>query len=308
MPDSTINGLSALSGANVDSLADSLPIWDNSANSTKKITRSELFQSVPSLWVTDSIYLGNGSIEDPGTFVLDLSKTASSGNWRGFRDESSFTGTAGGQAYCNFDAAASLSGSYNYDHIVGFQSRPNHASSGTLTDLAGFSSIIRNNGGTVTNGWGLKVWDISGSGTVANQFGFYCNPLSKATNNWGVYIAGSTQSYFGGFVGVGSATVPDSLLHLEYPSTCNWKLKNSGSGVHVASYAGSSLGTVGTISNHDFFLYSNNAERLRAKTSGQIRFYPLSSAPSGAETGDVYFDSTTNKLRCYNGTSWNDLF
>jgi hypothetical protein len=49
-------------------------------------------------------------------------------------------------------------------------------------------------------------------------------------------------------------------------------------------------------------------ERMRIKTEGQVRFVPLSSAPVLVQAGDVYYDSTTNKLRCYNGTSWNDLF
>lgn len=33
-----------------------------------------------------------------------------------------------------------------------------------------------------------------------------------------------------------------------------------------------------------------------------------SAAPSSPGAGDIYFDSTTNKLRCHDGTSWNDLF
>ena len=49
-------------------------------------------------------------------------------------------------------------------------------------------------------------------------------------------------------------------------------------------------------------------ERMRVKNTGQVRFVPLASAPAGAEAGDVYYDSGTNKLRCYNGTIWNDLF
>jgi hypothetical protein len=49
-------------------------------------------------------------------------------------------------------------------------------------------------------------------------------------------------------------------------------------------------------------------ERLRVKgTQGSVRFIPIAT-PSTAEAGDVYYDSTSNKLRCYNGTSWNDLF
>ena len=30
--------------------------------------------------------------------------------------------------------------------------------------------------------------------------------------------------------------------------------------------------------------------------------------PATAEAGDVYYDSTTNKLRCHNGAAWQDLF
>jgi len=49
-------------------------------------------------------------------------------------------------------------------------------------------------------------------------------------------------------------------------------------------------------------------ERAVVKSTGQVRFVPLAADPSGAESGDVYYNSTSNKLKCYNGTSWNDLF
>lgn len=48
-------------------------------------------------------------------------------------------------------------------------------------------------------------------------------------------------------------------------------------------------------------------ERLRLKSGGQLRYVPQST-PASAESGDVYYDSGTNKLRCYNGSTWNDLF
>lgn len=33
-----------------------------------------------------------------------------------------------------------------------------------------------------------------------------------------------------------------------------------------------------------------------------------STAPGTPVAGDVYYDSGTNKLKCHNGTIWNDLF
>ncbi len=48
-------------------------------------------------------------------------------------------------------------------------------------------------------------------------------------------------------------------------------------------------------------------ERLRIKQSGQVRFIPQNT-PASAQAGDVYYDQTTNKLQCHNGSTWNDLF
>jgi hypothetical protein len=41
--------------------------------------------------------------------------------------------------------------------------------------------------------------------------------------------------------------------------------------------------------------------------SGAVNFTPIAT-PATAAAGDVYYDSSTNKLRCYDGTNWNDLF
>ena len=54
--------------------------------------------------------------------------------------------------------------------------------------------------------------------------------------------------------------------------------------------------------------WTSDTERLRVKTTGQVRFVPLSSAPSGAEAGDVYFNSTTGKHYGYDGSAWQALY
>ena len=45
----------------------------------------------------------------------------------------------------------------------------------------------------------------------------------------------------------------------------------------------------------------------RVESPEIVSFTPTAEPVSPSE-GDVYFDSTTKKLRCYDGTVWQDLF
>ena len=54
------------------------------------------------------------------------------------------------------------------------------------------------------------------------------------------------------------------------------------------------------------------SEKLRieyggVKITSLLNIVP-SAQPSSGRAGDIYYDSTSNKLRCYNGSTWNDLF
>ena len=56
---------------------------------------------------------------------------------------------------------------------------------------------------------------------------------------------------------------------------------------------------------------NNLIERFRIDTEGQIIFKPMSQTDRDALTpvaGGVIYNSTTNKLQCFNGTTWNNLF
>ena len=50
-----------------------------------------------------------------------------------------------------------------------------------------------------------------------------------------------------------------------------------------------------------------NLVQANAHQPSVISFTPTTE-PTSPSAGDVYYDSGTNKLRCYNGTIWNDLF
>lgn len=71
-------------------------------------------------------------------------------------------------------------------------------------------------------------------------------------------------------------------------------------------------------SNDQFPIFDADSGDARKVSAQKIKDYVLTpftvmkftpqTEPSTAIAGDVYYDSGTNKLRCYNGTIWNNLF
>ena len=59
--------------------------------------------------------------------------------------------------------------------------------------------------------------------------------------------------------------------------------------------------------------YNKNAPASTLDVDGDVTIKTVlhltpSSAPSSPSAGDIYFDSSTNKARCYDGTTWQDLW
>jgi hypothetical protein len=84
-----------------------------------------------------------------------------------------------------------------------------------------------------------------------------------------------------------------------------------GGSVLLGSYTGTvpyiAAGLNGSGAPTNLGIFTNNIKRLQVNTTGSLNFVPQS-APSSPSAGDVYYDSGTNKLNCWNGTSWNALF
>ena len=100
--------------------------------------------------------------------------------------------------------------------VVGVQSLiSSGASGGTTTDaIALWGRVDTSTGQTITNSYGVMLEDGGGTSNPVNLYGLYVRNLTKGTaQNFAVYTEGTTKSYFGGSVGIGTAS-PTADLHL----------------------------------------------------------------------------------------------
>ncbi|MBN8542148.1 MAG: tail fiber domain-containing protein [Deltaproteobacteria bacterium] len=114
--------------------------------------------------------------------------------------------------------------------MIGVKSRP-EASGVNSGRVIGFNAEINQSsvGKNMTSAIGYHVSNpFLVSGTITNTYGLYVDNLSSGTNNWAIYSAGSTPSYFGGNLGIGTAA-PSSLLHLQKAGSLGLMIENTAS-------------------------------------------------------------------------------
>jgi len=118
------------------------------------------------------------------------------------------TGGITGASYTAFndDAAETVS------NTIGFSGRAGASrSGGTVASAIAIKGEIWSQG-NVTSGYDFYAGDeLGGGGTVTNQYGLYVEGLTKGTNKYAVYTAGTTPSYFAGSVGIGATPVSEKL-------------------------------------------------------------------------------------------------
>jgi hypothetical protein len=165
------------------------------------------------------------------------------------------------------------------------------------------------------------AWYTAPSGTAGNAISFTQAMTLNASGN---LLVGTTASYRNGRLTVKDVnrtqTSSNANLHV---STTDAQAADLGGSIGLGGQVGGDEAPFGYISGRKENSTSGNyagylafattnggastAERVRIKSNGQLRFIPLAADPAGAEAGDVYYNSGTNKLRLYDGSTWVDL-
>lgn len=262
--------------------------------------------------------------DDSGTpdAVFRAARALSSGvlDGHGFRDQTTFSRAA--NSYAAFDAAITSGGNGTNDHIAGFQSRPVVSrSGGSLTHVYNFTSAPTFNTGSATNNYGVFCFNPTGAGTVDYNYGVYVpNQTKGSISNHAIYVAqGGHLVFFGADTQINQLLrVGTAQLILGGASTSDYPFLGYNYEPTTGKYQATDVAVTAKLDTTGFRFYGAASgtggtactltELLQVKLTGAARFMPKASAPSPAAAGDVYYDSGTNKLRCYNGATWNDLF
>lgn len=163
----------------------------------------------------------------------------------------------------------------------------------------GSQALINNIGGNYNTAVGLESLKNNSSGIYSTAIG-----AQALLNN----TTGSNNTAIGLQAGLGGTanTTGSNNIFIGYSSGGVSATESNrtwiGNGSTLSTWLGGNLLLGST---------TNGSERLQvtgdSKFSGRVKFTPQTT-PGTPAAGDVYYDSTTNKLRCYNGTIWNDLF
>lgn len=156
-------------------------------------------------------YIGSNTTSGDNSALL-IGRSLSGGlgltGAHGVRDETLYNSDAtdGLRGYCSFDAIATFSGSADFNHYAGHQSRLRYNGTGSLGGLYGYDSYPIINGHVIDN-VGFTVYDPLGSGTVDSNIGINIKALTRGgSNNLAIYTEGDTPSLFGGAL-ISSSTI-----------------------------------------------------------------------------------------------------
>ena len=295
MADSTINGLTALTGANVDNTADQFAIWDNSDSTTKKITRTELLTGIPA-----------GTAAAP---AISFTGDATTGIYAGASSRISFATAGTLRAYMSpngiFNAATGTAAAPCFSFAGDTNTGLLAPAADTFAITTGGSERLRiDSSGQV----GIGTASPSSFGGTATIVGASTSGILNIWSNdagGGANVGGSIQ--LGGNDGATSTR--------GYTAIRGYK-ENATSGDYASYLAFATRANGGSLTERMRITSAGNvlvntAAVATTATDGFLYVPTCAGTPTGTPTtytgrSPIVIDSTNNKLYFYSGGAWRD--
>jgi hypothetical protein len=125
---------------------------------------------------------------------------------------------------------------------------------------------------TITNQYGFHV--ASSLVGATNNFGFY-GDIPSGTNRWNLYMNGTASNFLNGSLSIQTTASTRQITLSGTGTNVGVDLTNSSGSVIYSTYRVLNVGTdnstiIGSVSNNNFLLYSNNTERARFTNTGNL--------------------------------------
>ncbi|MHB8947562.1 MAG: tail fiber domain-containing protein [Rhodoferax sp.] len=228
----------------------------------------------PSAWFSGSV----GAVFNTRRTLLQ-SPTEVGGPVHAYEDDNTLYFTnptaANYNAYASFDAQTQITGPAGYDHYVGFQARATYSGSGSIwSRWDQFNSYPNHTGsGSVANLRHFRAENPGGTGPIAFQAAFYCEKLTRATENYGLF-----------------SRTPLNVIRTEAGVDSTLRLQGNGQvggyGFQLTSGADSTA-KIWQAANMPILIATNNAAHSMITANGRWKFGTTADLVSASNPLDV---------------------
>lgn len=212
----------------------------------------------------------------------------------------------------NIVAGALNVGNVNANYVAGVLTtgaQPNITSIGTLanitvTGLGNFGNIIALDGffnGNLTANANIVLGNLAANSFVASNISMYGGLVSiGSTANTNVFARAFLFDTYNGLSGAEFTINKTDSVSGNINSFLGLGVFDGGVESNSYIYAMNSLQIIANVANTALPV-------VTFKETGAVNFAPLAAAPATAEEGDVYYNTTLNRLQYYNGTVWTSI-
>jgi hypothetical protein len=275
-----------------------------------------------------SAVFSNSGIDNYNSIELRGGTAGTAVNWQISKDNSTANAfelapstTAGGTTYSSpvfkilNSGAATFSSSVTATAFIPSYNTSYYATDGRISNYSASNYLYVNGnagGGLFLKGEGDGTNNIRIESSTSNLISFQTNGSERMRiTSGGNLLVGTTTDSGEKLQVSGSVKSSSSFIVGEMTYNSNQIYRNSANEMYV-NYSGTGHTILGNATgNVSINAGTNPGYKLdvggNARFSNKVNYTPIAT-PSSPSAGDVYYDSTSNKLRCYNGTSWNDLF